>query len=94
MGFDEQGRTVAVQDPMAERFARIADDSYNAADNLFNIEKLMDGFLSVAEVFGDDLPRHGVFRARLTHWLGNLLANGAATTVKVLLLRLTLQPRP
>ncbi len=87
MAFDERGGDIAVQDPLAEVFQRIASDSYDAQDNMYRIDDLVNGFLSVVEVFGTELRQNSQFKARLTYWLGHLLANGAATTMKIFLSR-------
>ena len=55
-GRDEQGREIAVADPLAERFAALGARA--GADPA----ALVAGFIAVREVFGDDLPRERAFR--------------------------------
>ena len=44
--------------------------------------RLVDGLLEVREVFGDDLPRSGQFRAVLVRLLESLVRDGALDTVR------------
>ena len=74
-GRDEQGRTVAVADPLASRFAAIGAA---AGDDPAAWAR---GFLEVREVFGTDLPCDQRFVAALTGWLAALLTRGARATV-------------
>ena len=75
-GRDEQGRAIAVADPLAARFAAIAAGA--GADPA----ALAAGFLALREVFGDDLPRRSALRpARSTDWLRALVERGARAAV-------------
>lgn len=85
MAFDEQGASIAVQDPLADRFQATEAKAYDATDNMHDINALIDGFLGVNEVFDTDLPAEDLFRSRLKYWLSHLLANGASSSVKILL---------
>jgi fructuronate reductase len=74
-GRDEQGRTIAIADPLAARFQAIAAGAGS------DPAALAAGFLALREVFGDDLPRAERFTAAVTAWLASLLAKGARATV-------------
>jgi mannitol-1-phosphate/altronate dehydrogenase len=45
-------------------------------------QELVDRFLALSEVFGDELPRYGNFRENLAKSLSMLLSLGARTAVK------------
>ena len=74
-GRDEQGRQIAVADPLAERFAAIG------SRGLADPAGLVAGFLAVREVFGDDLPREQRFVEAVTAGLRSLIERGASATV-------------
>jgi fructuronate reductase len=74
-GRDEQGRTIALADPLAGRLRTIAAGAGS------DPAALAAGFLALREVFGDDLPREQRFTAAVTAWLDSLLAKGARATV-------------
>ncbi len=74
-GRDEQGRTIEVQDPLAPTFARIA------AGAQADPAKLAAGFLDLAAVFGDDLPRQMRFRAAVTANVISLVHKGVRATL-------------
>ena len=74
-GRDEQGRAIAVADPLAPRFREIAARAGS------DPAALAAGFLALREVFGDDLPRAERFTAAVAGWLDSLLAKGARATV-------------
>jgi fructuronate reductase len=74
-GPDEQGRPIAVVDPLAGRFAAISA----AAGR--DPAALARGFFEIGEVFGTDLPRDARCTAAVTAWLAALLARGARATV-------------
>ena len=74
-GRDEAGREIAVSDPLAGEFARIA------AAHRGDPPALARGFLSLRAIFGDDLPADPRFSGRVASWLSALFADGAARTV-------------
>ena len=75
-GIDEHGRPIDVRDPLVLRLRAIADAAGKRP------EKLVDGLLSVREVFGDDLPRSGMLRSALTDHVAALFQHGAVATVR------------
>ena len=75
-GIDERGAQIDVRDPLAGRLLAIA----RAAGGV--PQKLADGLLGVTEIFGDDLPRSGSFRAVLAGHLASLFKDGALATVR------------
>ncbi len=74
-GRDEQGREVAIADPLADRLRAIA----GRADG--DPAALVAGFLSLGEVFGHDLPREARFVDEVTAALRSLIERGARATV-------------
>jgi fructuronate reductase len=74
-GADEQGRPIAVADPLADRFQAVARESTDP-------DALARGFLGLREVFGDDLPRSERFVAEVAAALRSLVEHGALTTVR------------
>jgi fructuronate reductase len=74
-GSDEAGRAIAVSDPLAGEFARIA------AAHSGDPAGLARGLLRLRAVFGEDLPADARFVAKVTAWLTGLYAEGAARTV-------------
>jgi fructuronate reductase len=74
-GRDEQGRAIAVADPLARRFAAISAAAGGEP------AALTGNFLALSEVFGTDLPREKRFTASVTGWLAALLARGARATI-------------
>jgi fructuronate reductase len=74
-GRDEQGRTIAIADPLAGRFRAIAAGAGS------DPAALAAGFFALSEIFGHDLPREERFTAAVTGWLGALIARGARATV-------------
>jgi len=79
IGVDEHGRAIDVRDPLAERLRAIADAAGGAP------ARLVDGLLSVKEVFGDDLPGNAVFRETLVSHVASLMQRGSLETVRILL---------
>ena len=75
-GTDEQGGEIDVKDPLSERLRGIAKSAGDSP------AARVDGFLGVAEVFGDDLPGNERFRSLLTDHLASLIAHGARATVE------------
>lgn len=74
-GIDERGQAFTVSDPLAPRLKAIAD----TADQ--NPEALVEGYLGVSEIFGDDLASARPFVEAVTEWLSSLYAKGAVATV-------------
>jgi fructuronate reductase len=74
-GIDEAGRAITVSDPMAGEFARVATAQRG------NPEALARELLALRAVFGGDLPGDPRFAGKVTNWLLNLFADGAARTV-------------
>lgn len=74
MGRDERGEAIDVRDPLADDLRR-----RTAGDP--TPEALVDACLSVAPVFGADLPRNREFRLTMAAVLTSLLTDGAARTV-------------
>jgi fructuronate reductase len=72
-GVDENGARYEVQDPLAARLAPLAAG---------NAKEAATRVLGVTEVFGGDLPKNDVFRARLVGWLERLDADGAQKAVE------------
>jgi fructuronate reductase len=75
-GVDERRNKIDVRDPLAARLQGISKSSEGRPD------RLVDGLLGVAEIFGGDLPRHEDFRAQLVGHLAMLLRRGALETVR------------
>jgi fructuronate reductase len=80
MGFDLKGDPIEVQDPFASELLAIQ------ALHFYDIDKLVEGYLSYDKVFSEPLKNSEVFRHKLSYWLGIMLANGVQTAVKILLL--------
>jgi fructuronate reductase len=76
-GVDERGNKIDVRDPLASRLQGVSKSSDGRPD------RLVDGLLGVAEIFGEDLHRHEGFRAELVGHLTMLLRRGALETVRV-----------
>jgi fructuronate reductase len=74
-GVDERGNKIDVRDPLASRLQSISTSSGGSP------ERLVDGLLSLAEIFGNDLPRHEEFRALLVGHLASLNQHGAIRTI-------------
>jgi fructuronate reductase len=74
-GTDEQGRPIAVSDPLAPTFARIAA----AAGG--DPAALAAGFLDLVPVFGADLAAHAGFRAAVTRRVVALFRDGVRATL-------------
>ncbi|MEO9947311.1 mannitol dehydrogenase family protein [Paraglaciecola sp.] len=80
MGFDLKGDPIEVQDPLAEQLFNIQKRDFYDIDNLIN------GYLTFDKVFSKSLCESDVFRQKLTYWLGIILANGVETALKILLM--------
>ena len=76
-GTDEEGKPIAVADPMAEKFAAIAESARG------NAAQIADGFLDLAEVFGDDLSGNVTFRRAVSRDVGSLFRDGVRRTLAV-----------
>jgi fructuronate reductase len=74
-GTDEQGKPIAVSDPLAATFARIA--AAHAGDPA----GLAAGFLDLAAVFGADLVADAAFRAAVTRRVVALFRDGVRATL-------------
>jgi len=74
-GVDEHGRDIAVADPLAGEFKRLA--ARHRGDPAAWVRAL----LGVRAVFGDDLPAEERLVAQLVRWLEALVADGAQRTV-------------
>lgn len=74
-GFNDAGQAVNVNDPMEARFKEITRAAGGDA------KALAAGFLSIQEVFGDDLAQATPYVEAVTGWLEALLADGAKATV-------------
>lgn len=85
LGYDEQGETVQVQDPLSEIFAGIERRHYSAEDNMHDINGLLDDYLAIDKLFDSNLAESQIFRERLCFWLSQLLSNGVAVALKILM---------
>ena len=74
-GIDEAGRPIKVSDPLATRFAAIAE---GAGDDPVALAR---GLLALREIFDEDLHNEPRFAEPVTRWLTRLYADGAAATV-------------
>jgi fructuronate reductase len=75
-GRDERGQRIEVDDPMAGRLRAIAMSAGNDPG------RLVEGYLGVGEVFGEDLPGNDLFRDTLIRHLSSLLQFGTVETVR------------
>src|SRR5262245_26680351 len=75
-GSDEQGKPIAVQDPLADvlaaRVTAAAGQPY----------AIVEGLLGLPAIFGNDLPRAAGLRAEVSDALSALMHDGARATVK------------
>ena len=74
-GVDERGRPIEVADPLAAKFAKIADTHRG------NPAALAHNLLGLRAIFGDDLAADPRFAEQVTAWLTALCTDGAARTV-------------
>ena len=79
LGRDERGDPVDVRDPLAGKFAAIAAGSGSRP------AALVDAYLGLAAVFGEDLRADERLRRALVLQLESLLEHGAAATVRTCL---------
>jgi len=70
-GVDEAGATIDVRDPLAEKFSAIAARANGKT------APLLDGFLNLRAVFGDDLPQNEIFRSQIEKSLASLFEFGS-----------------
>jgi fructuronate reductase len=75
-GVDEKGRKIEVMDPLSERMRGIALEAG------YKPKKLVEGFLDLGEVFGNDLPTSHHFRATLGDHIDSLFRLGTLETVR------------
>jgi fructuronate reductase len=76
-GTDGQERSIAVIDPLADRFASIAVRARG------NAAQIADGFLGLAAVFGEDLSNNPAFRNAVAREVGALTRDGVRRTLAV-----------
>jgi fructuronate reductase len=74
-GIDEHGRKIAVADPLAGEFKRLA--ARHRGDPAAWVRVL----LGIRAVFGEDLPADERLVANLIRWLDALVTDGAQRTV-------------
>lgn len=72
-GRDEAGNPIDVRDPLSGRLAAATAGKRDAS-------ALVEAYLGISEVFGNDLPASTPFRTTLVRVLDELLADGAART--------------
>lgn len=73
-GIDERGNPIDVRDPLAGRIAAMTRPLTTAAE-------IVDAYLGLSEVFGDDLAADKDFQETVTEALAHLMQNGAAAAV-------------
>ena len=76
-GTDEHGKPIAVEDPLASKFASIASAARG------NASLIADGFLDLTAVFGVDLVANVVFRRAVSRDVGGLFRDGVRRTLAV-----------
>jgi len=76
-GIDEKGCKIDVRDPQADSICALIGDA-TTPDGLF------DAYLSMGNIFGDDLPQMADFRASLRHALKCLFEYGSQRCVFVM----------
>ncbi|WP_208179729.1 mannitol dehydrogenase family protein [Sinorhizobium medicae] len=74
-GLDEAGGTIDVRDPHAGRIAELAR-------GLDEPDRIVDALLTMADVFGTDLPASAPLRSALIKALAGLLQHGSAATLR------------
>jgi fructuronate reductase len=74
-GIDEAGRPIEVRDPLAEAIRR-------RSAGFRDPDRLLEAFMGLQTVFGQDLPASAEFRAAVRSALSQLLSQGAARTVE------------
>ena len=74
-GVNEQGQEIDVQDPLKQQLAQVWQQAGS------DLEKALDGFLSLRSVFEQDLASNQTFRVELQSALETLFANGAKASV-------------
>ena len=76
-GTDEQGKPIAVADPLASKFASIASVAHG------NASLIADAFLDLTAVFGVDLSANVIFRRAVSRDVGGLIRDGVRRTLAV-----------
>lgn len=76
LGEDEQGRPIDVADPMADRISGLTAELPRRAD------AIVGAFLSLGEVFGQDLPQSRRFRRCVERRLDRILDAGMLESVR------------
>ena len=74
-GHDGSGRLLPLRDPMAARLRHLGRQVGG------DPERLVDAFLGIAEIFGDDLPQHPLLRPALVRAMIALQQGGARGAV-------------
>ncbi len=74
-GVDEQRQQIDVQDPLKEQLAQVWQQAGS------DLEKVVDGFLSLQSVFDKELASNPKFKATLQSALEKLFAEGAKSSV-------------
>ncbi|MBF0442308.1 MAG: mannitol dehydrogenase family protein [Oligoflexales bacterium] len=78
-GLDEQGSAISVVDPMAETMLKKGKVAGSGED-------LVREYLSIKEVFGEDISQNTKFVSKLTSWVNILLEKGAKAAIDMALL--------
>jgi len=73
-GIDENGKPIDVRDPLANEFKQRTAGKTSAGD-------LIEAYLGLEQIFGEDLPKNVEFRRTVGAALEKLLREGAARTV-------------
>jgi len=76
---DEQGQAYAISDPLSQWLQA------NAAAQRAMPERSLQGLLERTDLWGNSLPRHEHWRARVAHWHAVVLAQGTDRAIKQLL---------
>ncbi|WP_439594652.1 mannitol dehydrogenase family protein [Falsiroseomonas sp.] len=76
VGVDEAGGAIHLRDPM------IAEISRACAPGLADPAALADRLLAIPAIFGEDLPRHPVFRPAVQAALAGLVARGSRAALR------------
>ncbi len=77
-GVDENGAPIDVRDPLVDRLR-------TASDNAEGPDEKVAAFLSMREVFGEQLASDQRFRSAVTAWLEHLSEHGARASVRAYL---------
>ncbi|WP_411036998.1 mannitol dehydrogenase family protein [Shinella sp. BYT-45] len=74
-GFDEKGQAIDVRDPHAARIAGLTGRVTEPAG-------IVAAYLTMTDVFGEDLAQDAAFRDAVTRALADLMLHGAAATIR------------